>query len=153
MFWVGYRYVLMFISALLVQTIIVQSMKHLIFPHVLRPHNYFENFTGFHNINGVEILGYNSFPSGHSACVFCIAVLLSLIIKKNYWSILFIILAILTGYSRMYLGQHFSVDVYAGSIVGILSAFLCYWLFVFHPSDKINRISWIDKKLSFPKSG
>jgi membrane-associated phospholipid phosphatase len=153
MLWVSYRFVFMFFSALLIKTIIVQSMKHLIFPHILRPHLFIENFSGLHTVNGVEILNYYSFPSGHSASIFCIAVLLSLIIRKNTWTVLFVILAILTGYSRMYLGQHFSVDVYAGSLIGILTAYFSWRVFVEKPMNWLNRISWIDKKISFTKAG
>ena len=153
MIWVSYRYVLMFFSALVIKSIIVQVLKHLIFPGVLRPQQFFENFSGFHRVNGVELLNYNSFPSGHSATVFCIAVFLSLIIKKNHWTVIFIVLAILTGYSRIYLGQHFSVDVYAGSIIGMATAFFSYRVFITKPADKLNRISWIDKKLSILKAG
>jgi len=53
----------------------------------------------------------------------------------------------------MYLGQHFSLDVYAGSIIGIFTAYLCFWIMVLKQSDKLNRISWIDKKLTFSKAG
>ena len=153
MLFVSYRYFMMFLSAILIQTIIVQSMKYLFFPGILRPHQYFKTISGFHIINGVDLLGYNSFPSGHSASVFCAAVLLSLIIKKNNWTILFILIAILTGYSRMYLGQHFSVDVYTGSIIGILAAYVCFWFIVIKPIGKLNRVGWIDKKITFSKAG
>jgi membrane-associated phospholipid phosphatase len=152
MLFVRYRYILMFFSAICIQTIIVQSMKYLIFPDILRPHAFFQSMSGFHVVNGVDLLNFNSFPSGHSASIFCAAVLLSLILKKNNWTILFILIAILTGYSRMYLGQHFSVDVYTGSIIGILSAYISSWFFVIKPSGKLNRISWIDKKLTFSKA-
>jgi membrane-associated phospholipid phosphatase len=150
---ISYRYVLMFFSAAVIKTIIVQILKHLIFPDVLRPQQFFGNYNGFHSVHGVDLLSFNSFPSGHSASVFCIAVLLSLILKKRNWTFLFLILAILTAYSRMYLGQHFSVDVYVGSIIGMATAFCSYWIFVAKPSVKLNSISWIDKKISFSKAG
>jgi membrane-associated phospholipid phosphatase len=43
-------------------------------------------------------------------------------------SILFFLLAIACGYSRLYLGQHFFADVYAGSIVGTLLSVGLYML-------------------------
>jgi membrane-associated phospholipid phosphatase len=146
---IRFRYLMMFISALCIKTIMVQSLKHLIFPDHLRPYELFGNINGFHSVKGVDLLHYFSFPSGHSASIFCLAVLLSLIIKNIYLTLFFIIIAIVSGYSRMYLSQHFSVDVYAGSIIGILTAYLSYWYFNIKPSAKLNRIDWIDHKISF----
>jgi len=42
--------------------------------------------------------------------------------------------AILVGYSRIYLAQHFMDDVLAGAVIGFLSAITC-WIFF----DKIFR--------------
>jgi membrane-associated phospholipid phosphatase len=146
---VRYRYALMFLSALLIKTILVQVLKQIIFPDIERPFIYFNQMTDLHIVSGVKLLSSHSFPSGHSTSVFCLGVLLALIIKRNYWSILFVLLAILTAYSRIYLGQHFSVDVYSGSIIGIVIAGICYYLFVIKDSGLINKISWIDQKISF----
>ena len=148
MLFVNFRYVLIFFSALFVKTIVVQCLKHFVFPDHLRPYELVGNITGFHSVKGVDLLHYYSFPSGHSASIFCLAVLLSLIIKKNYLTLLFIIIAIVSGYSRMYLSQHFSVDVYAGSIIGILTAYMSYWYFNILQPAKLNRIGWIDKRIS-----
>jgi hypothetical protein len=41
-------------------------------------------------------------------------------LRFRFWGALFFVLALLVGYSRMYLAQHFFEDVYAGSIVGTL---------------------------------
>jgi hypothetical protein len=40
------------------------------------------------------------------------------------------VLALLGGYSRIYLSQHFSADVFAGIVVGILITIVCYAIFV-----------------------
>jgi membrane-associated phospholipid phosphatase len=151
MLFISYRYSILFFSALFIKTLIVQSMKYWIFPNMLRPHEFFTNLSGMHVVKGVDLLRYYSFPSGHSASVFCAAVLLCLLIKKNNWTIFLIIIAILTGYSRMYLGQHFSVDVFTGSIIGSVTAYLCFWFIVLKPSTKLNKITWIDKKISISK--
>jgi membrane-associated phospholipid phosphatase len=39
-----------------------------------------------------------------------------------------LILAIMVGYSRVYLSQHFPADVFGGAVVGVVVAF---WIFVF----------------------
>ena len=67
-----------------------------------------------------------SFPSGHTTST-C-AVLFALIFKyKN--KLLTIVLAIccfLVGFSRIYVGVHYPLDILAGAIVGISSAYLVY---------------------------
>ena len=151
MLFVRYRYFMMFLSAIIIQTIIVQSLKFWIFPGILRPHGHFAPMPDLHYVKGVELMNFYSFPSGHSATVFCAVVLLCLIVKKNSWITLFISIAILTGFSRMYLSQHFSVDVYTGSIIGIIMAYSSYWFFVIKTSGKLNNLAWIDKKISFSK--
>jgi membrane-associated phospholipid phosphatase len=39
------------------------------------------------------------------------------------------VLACLTAFSRVYLSQHFIMDIYAGSIIGTLTAIGFYYLF------------------------
>jgi undecaprenyl-diphosphatase len=59
-----------------------------------------------------------SFPSGHTALAFTIAVMLSdwrPDLKNYLYS-----LAVLIGFSRIYLGAHFLVDVLAGALLGYL---------------------------------
>ena len=67
-----------------------------------------------------------SFPSGHTTST-C-AVLFALIFKyKN--KLLTIVLAIccfLVGFSRIYVGVHYPLDILSGAIIGILSAYFVY---------------------------
>jgi undecaprenyl-diphosphatase len=61
-----------------------------------------------------------SFPSGHTAGAFGAAVSLSRMWPQGrvaWWS-----LALLMGYSRIYVGHHYPLDVAGGAIVGILVA-------------------------------
>jgi membrane-associated phospholipid phosphatase len=56
-------------------------------------------------------------------------VLLSLYFKNKYVTGLFMIIAILVGISRIYLLQHFFVDIYFGSIIGFLNGiFVFTWI-------------------------
>lgn len=81
-----------------------------------------------HSVEGVSMHLHNSFPSGHTATVFCAMLCLSVICRKRPWlSVLFFLIAVLTGYSRIYLSQHFANDVLAGTIVGTVAALLCTW--------------------------
>jgi len=66
--------------------------------------------------------GQTSFPSGHTTAAFALYSLLSLMLEKErkHWSLLFALLAILVGISRVFLVQHFLIDVLAGAFLGLL---------------------------------
>lgn len=69
-----------------------------------------------------------SFPSGHTAMAFTIAILLNKI-YDNKKGKLMIVLASLIAFSRLYLGVHFLSDIIGGVIVGWLIAKYVYWLY------------------------
>ena len=72
-----------------------------------------------------------SFPSGHSGCAFAAAGVLVLALprgKKVFgWGML--VLAVVIGLSRLYVGVHFPTDVLAGAAIGFLSALLVVALY------------------------
>ena len=80
-------------------------------------------------VEGVTLHNYNSFPSGHTATAFAIAAILAFAAKNKNVSFLYLMIAALVGYSRIYLGQHFMEDVLSGSIIAIVGAIIC-WLFL-----------------------
>jgi membrane-associated phospholipid phosphatase len=81
-------------------------------------------------IKGVTHIGFASFPSGHSTTIFALATLLCIFAKDWRLKIVCLLCAVLVGYSRLYLGQHFLGDVLMGSCIGIVTAVLVNWLFV-----------------------
>ena len=66
----------------------------------------------------------HSFPSGHTTTAFAMALIMAYIINRKAWSVILPVFALLAGYSRVYLGQHFPTDIFAGMCIGIVSAIL-----------------------------
>lgn len=96
-----------------------------------RPHRYFSaRLQDIYFVPGVVVLdNFRSFPSGHSVCAFTAATVLAYYAKNKYRSLLYLALALLVGYSRMYMSQHFLEDVTAGSMLGVF--FTMVWLSFF----------------------
>jgi len=76
----------------------------------------------------VSVSQTSSFPSGHTLSAFSLYCFITLIIKKKAWGLLFFVVALLVGISRIVLTQHFLMDVYAGAICGVLVAVGVYAL-------------------------
>ncbi len=114
------RHTVVFLVGNLFITLIVQVGKHLIFPGALRPVAYFKGVHAIHLVDGVAMHAYNSFPSGHSATAFGIFVLLIFMIKNRGLKLLWLAVALLTAFSRVYLSQHFMGDILAGALIGTL---------------------------------
>ena len=66
---------------------------------------------------------HGSFPSGHTATTFALAGVLAW--HFPLWGLPLVILAVLVGYSRVYVGVHFLSDVAAAALIGIVSAAIC----------------------------
>ena len=60
-----------------------------------------------------------SFPSRHASFMSIIA--FSYLYYKSKWSALFLILMLLVGISRIYVGVHYPIDILGGIIVGVVS--------------------------------
>jgi membrane-associated phospholipid phosphatase len=102
-------------------------LKSVMFPNSLRPLKFFEHSTfEYHIIKGLDIYSYNSFPSGHTTTAFAVFSLLAFLDKRKDRAWLFVFLGVLTGYSRVYLFQHFVEDTYVGSLVGTISSVIVY---------------------------
>ena len=102
-------------------------LKTVVFPNSPRPLKFFEHSTyEYHLIKGLDIYSYNSFPSGHTTSAFAVFGLLAFLDAKKGRGYFFVLLGFLTGYSRVYLFQHFVEDVYVGSLVGTISSVFIY---------------------------
>jgi len=110
-------------NSFLLSGIIVQVMKHLFFSP--RPKLFFGS--GHHSffIDGIQFYCNNSFPSGHTTTAFAMATVLVLLSKDKKVQLPVLIGAVLVGYSRIYLGQHFLLDVLMGASIGVISGIWC----------------------------
>ena len=122
---------------------ITQFLKRVVFKNTMRPSVYFNDLIeqgSWHLVDGVQLHQLYSFPSGHTSSIFSICVLLSLFTNspKIKYSLCFI--AILTGLSRIYLSQHFLVDVFAGSLIGFSAVIISYFI-LNHKFSRFSKIS------------
>jgi membrane-associated phospholipid phosphatase len=106
-----------------------------------RPKAYFSHqLDRIHFVKDLYILSVHSFPSGHTVTAFSAGVVLTYLVKNKAWGVLFLVIAMLVGYSRMYLSQHFFEDVTVGSVVGVLLTVM--WLTYIDRKAFINSPGW-----------
>lgn len=106
-------------------------LKHWIYYEVYRPHFVFQYYVReqLKLVDSVDILAKHSFPSGHALSAFALFFCLIFTTKKHFLKTIYFILAVLAAYSRVYLSQHWLVDVFVGSIIGVSFSILLYILF------------------------
>lgn len=119
-------------SAYLVTLLVNVPLKNLF--NAPRPKLYFNgSVRPIYFVPDVEVLSNNfSFPSGHTVCAFTAAVVLTYIAPRKWYGYIYLFLALLVAYSRMYMSQHFFEDVTAGSFVAV--------------SVTILWITWLDNQ-------
>lgn len=106
-----------------------------------RPRIVFEKLgLDLYTISGVELHSWNSFPSGHTMAGFAFFFSLAILLQQRYWKVVMLFCAVFTGYSRIYLNQHFLQDILAGSLLAIIIVLLVYPFFN-------NEASWGNKSL------
>ena len=126
-------------SAMILSALSTQLIKHIV--NAPRPVTWFAaNCPDIQLplVDGVRMNLWYSFPSGHTTSFFALALATSILITSStsptsptshtslFLQILLFALAALGGYSRIYLSQHFALDVFAGILVGTLITILCY---------------------------
>ena len=124
------RFSLILFVSFLSSSLVVQLLKRLVFTNYPRPVKYFEDTVHtLYLIPGLKYHSWFSFPSGHSATAFALFTGLALIVKNQGLKLVFFLIACITAYSRVYLSQHFLVDIIAGSAIGIFCALIShYWI-------------------------
>ena len=112
------------IIVFLLSGLIAQLLKRFVYSDHMRPFAELSDQNDLYSVPGVEQVLTLSFPSGHTVTAFALTFFISSLTGTSSKSWLFCLLAILIGFSRIYLGQHYMIDVYVGSIIGVLTALL-----------------------------
>lgn len=101
--------------------------------HRMRP----SNFAWAHPLENIYS-ATTSFPSGHTCSSFAFATALWVRLRHTDYawvSHLLWVWACLVGFSRIYIGVHYPLDVLGGAILGVLvGGFVAEWLFRAQPS-------------------
>ena len=105
----------------LLSTLFTQISKHVIWDNVNRPILSGIPLNEIHTVPGLVTHAYNSFPSGHTATAFTLFLLTVYLFPTKWTFAIGIIYAIICAYSRVYLGQHFPMDLGGGMLVAVLS--------------------------------
>lgn len=140
-------------SNLLLSTIIVQPIKHIVCAP--RPLTWFaENMPNISLplVEGVRMNHWLSFPSGHTTTFFVLFFTLSIILceedikGKNILSFICFFCASVGAYTRIYLSQHFALDIFAGILIALFSTLVLYFFLV--KKSKNNQFwDWRVQKL------
>jgi membrane-associated phospholipid phosphatase len=120
------KYGIVFLIDMLTVAAIVRLLKVAFFADRIRPALFFGPQVKLNFVTGVDILQYYSFPSGHTTTAFALCFLLAIIIRHTWVSMVLLVAALLVGFSRIYLLEHFWIDVYFGSLLGMLITLLVY---------------------------
>ena len=124
-------------SNLLLTTLIVQPIKHIV--HAPRPLTWFAEYMPditLPLVEGVRMNHWLSFPSGHTATFFALFFCVSIIlcaenVKGKYiLSFLCFLCASFGAYTRIYLSQHFALDIFAGILIAVCSTLILYFFLV-----------------------
>ena len=146
------KYVWLGALSFAVSGILSQFVKKVIFPSALRPIKVYD-INKLHLVDGVTVHSLHSFPSGHTATAFALFMFLAFVYHKNKVAqYCFAFTAILVGYSRIYLTQHFLIDVIFGALFGMISFIIANkitekWHFAWYNFSLNNKVKKMNEVL------
>ena len=133
-----------------------QLFKHII--NAPRPYRWFAMNMPDISLPAVEGVRFNewfSFPSGHTTSFFALAFVACILVTRNSrfsrfscsaLQVLLFIAAAMGGYSRIYLSQHFALDVLAGIVVGMGITLASYAVLQHYEGQKWYNYRLFQKK-------
>ncbi len=107
--------------------LIIAVMKQLVFPELHRPILRFDE-GALRFVEGVKMHMSYTFPSGHSGCIMSLAMGFLLWSKNNLLQVALALLVCATAFSRVYLSQHFTEDILAGTFISLIVGLAVIWL-------------------------
>jgi membrane-associated phospholipid phosphatase len=117
------------ILATLIATVIVNILK--LYLNIPRPAAIIDR-------NLINIIGpalyRHSFPSGHTVTIFTLEAILIFYFRNFYMRLGIVLLALLTGISRIVVGAHWPIDILAGASLGIICGTMGVYI--------ITRFGW-----------
>ncbi|WP_156152402.1 phosphatase PAP2 family protein [Flammeovirga sp. OC4] len=126
--WLKREYWSVLVMASAIHGIIVYVVKEQILKgteFALRPTG-LHGHDAFHQILNHHLHTIDTFPSGHTTTAFVVGGMIILMLPNWKGIILGIGYGVIIAISRMYLAQHFLVDVSAGAIVGLLTVWFSW---------------------------
>lgn len=103
-------------------------------------------------VHSVLVDGYApegfSFFSAHAANICGLVTYICLLVRSKSMSIFLCIWALLSCFSRIYLGVHYPLDVVVGMAVGIVVAILCYRLLKVFEMQASTSNHYVSRKLT-----
>lgn len=125
----SFRWSILMLGSLSWVGILTFLFKRMVFVSETRPMHYFY-YADFHRfLHDAPLIYFHSFPSGHTMAAFGFFSMLSYLTGKRMMGTVFFMIAFLIGFSRIYLLQHFGIDVLAGSVLGITASLFSILIF------------------------
>jgi membrane-associated phospholipid phosphatase len=100
-------------------TLLITTALKILFD-VDRPVVYFNENMNLHYVEGITMLTEYSFPSGHTSNAFAVYFTLAFYSRRILVKVTLSLLAVFVALSRVYLLQHFLVDVLFGAAIAVL---------------------------------
>lgn len=144
---IRYFYLIALAGICTVNGALVSLLKRVIYTDAGRPISVLDPHL-LYFVPGIDVHSAHSFPSGHTATAFAITVFIALIYQHRALTAVLLLIALLIGVSRIYLLQHFLIDVAAGALIGSFSTLAIYYSFIqmqwpawayFKPGVKLSR--------------
>lgn len=89
--------------------------------------------------------GLYGFISSHAANTFAVAIYITMLFKDFRVSFSMFVWAMITSFSRIYLGVHYPGDVVFGALAGIIIGLICYSI-VHYIILKMGRVSFVSSQ-------